>query len=171
MSPRGALTWVPFAAGRVFALGDCAHILGAPLPATAQVAERQGKYLALMLPALARAGMLQSTPSSTAPGDSTPAPRVDDSLVDEAQARAVESLPTLDGLNVAPFSFASKGMLAYIGDYHALAIIGQTRIKGVASWVLWRSAYLTRLGSWRARLQVPFDWLKAMLLGRDISRF
>ena len=30
----------------VYALGDCAHIRGRPHPCTAQVAERQGRYLA-----------------------------------------------------------------------------------------------------------------------------
>ena len=30
----------------VFALGDCAQVRGHPLPCTAQVAERQGRYLA-----------------------------------------------------------------------------------------------------------------------------
>ena len=30
---------------RVYALGDCAHIVGQSLPCTAQAAERQGRYL------------------------------------------------------------------------------------------------------------------------------
>ena len=42
---------------------------------------------------------------------------------------------------------------------------------GLAAWWLWFSAYLTRLGAWRLRLQVPFDWFRASLFGRDISRF
>lgn len=42
---------------------------------------------------------------------------------------------------------------------------------GVSSWFLWRSAYLTKLGSWRLRMQVPIDWTKTILFGRDISRF
>ena len=44
------------------------------------------------------------------------------------------------------------------------------RSLGVPSWLLWRSAYLTRLGSWRLRMQVPIDWMKTLLFGRDISR-
>lgn len=35
--------------GRVYALGDCAQIEGHALPCTAQVAERQGRYLARAL--------------------------------------------------------------------------------------------------------------------------
>ncbi|KAI1703595.1 pyridine nucleotide-disulfide oxidoreductase domain-containing protein [Ditylenchus destructor] len=112
-----------------YALGDCSEIIDMPLPATAQVAERQGRYLANRLNKLA--------------------------------------------LNqpVQPFTFQSMGMLAYIGDYEALSDLKEFKLKGIFSWFLWRSAYLTRLGSWRLRLQVPLDWLKTMLFGRDTSRF
>jgi NADH:ubiquinone reductase (non-electrogenic) len=34
---------------------------------------------------------------------------------------------------------------------------------GFLSWVAWRSAYLTRLGTIRARLQVAFDWTITLL--------
>ena len=37
------------AKGRVYALGDCAQVMGQTLPCTAQAAERQGKYLARAL--------------------------------------------------------------------------------------------------------------------------
>lgn len=43
--------------------------------------------------------------------------------------------------------------------------IGPKRISiaGFLSWVAWRSAYLTRLGTLRARLQVAFDWTVTIL--------
>ncbi|KAH7722735.1 hypothetical protein AAVH_09821 [Aphelenchoides avenae] len=115
--------------GHSYALGDCANIIDMPLPATAQVAERQGKYVA-------------------------------DRLNKEAVGKPCK-----------PFTFQSMGMLAYIGDYESLSDLPQVKLKGHLSWLLWRSAYLTRLGSWRLRFQVPFDWLKTMLFGRDTSRF
>jgi NADH:ubiquinone reductase (non-electrogenic) len=36
-------------------------------------------------------------------------------------------------------------------------------IAGFISWVAWRSAYLTRLGTFRARVQVAFDWTMTLL--------
>eukprot|EP01136_Pigoraptor_vietnamica_P010554 Opistho-1_new@48317 len=113
------------ASGDVYAIGDCAEIEGNPLPATAQAAEREGRYLASAL-------------SSSKP---------------------------------EPFVYKPLGMLAYIGDYRALAEVGSHRLGGVVSWLIWRSAYTTRLGSWRLRMQVPFDWMKTFFFGRDISRF
>uniref|UniRef100_A0A914CCN1 FAD/NAD(P)-binding domain-containing protein n=1 Tax=Acrobeloides nanus TaxID=290746 RepID=A0A914CCN1_9BILA len=70
-----------------------------------------------------------------------------------------------------PFIFKSRGMLAYIGENKALSDLPEFKLKGISSWVLWRSAYFTRLSSWRLRIQVPLDWFKIWLFGRDTSRF
>lgn len=113
------------ARGRVYALGDCAHVEGHSLPCTAQAAERQGKYLAKAL-------------SSEQP---------------------------------EPFVFKPWGMLAYVGGYKALHDTPMGKSQGFHSWILWRSAYTTQLGSWRLRMQVPIDWMKAFFFGRDTSRF
>ncbi|GFU12912.1 internal alternative NAD(P)H-ubiquinone oxidoreductase A2, mitochondrial [Nephila pilipes] len=115
--------------GDIYALGDCAALESNPLPCTAQVAERQGRYLAKSL------NILQKKEQ------------------------------------VKPFCFQSSGMLAYIGDYKALTDLPEFKVQGFTSWLLWRSAYLTRLGSWRLRMQVPIDWMKTLLFGRDTSNF
>lgn len=109
----------------VCAIGDCASVVDNPMPCTAQVAERQGRYLGKTL------------------------------AVDQPE----------------PFHFRSQGMLAYIGEYKALSDLPVGKVKGFTSWLLWRSAYTTRLGSWRLRMQVPIDWFKTFFFGRDISRF
>lgn len=40
-----------------------------------------------------------------------------------------------------------------------------------AAWLIWRSAYFTKLGSLKNRLQVPWEWLKTLLFGRDLTTF
>jgi NADH:ubiquinone reductase (non-electrogenic) len=115
--------------GSVFALGDCSYIEDKPLPPTAQVAERQGRYL----------------------------------------AKSLSQFPVMT--YAPPMQFESLGMLAYVGDYQAVTDLPQFKFGGFHSWLLWRSAYATRLGSWRLRLQVPFDWFKTFFYGRDVSRF
>ena len=120
-------------AGNVFAIGDCSFIEPNPLPCTAQVAEREGRYL--------------------------------------AKALALHAEGKKD--QIQPFNWNSSGMLAYIGDYDALADLPFKggKLTGFKTWFLWRSAYLTRLGSWRLRMQVPFDWTRTFLFGRDTSKF
>ena len=113
----------------VYALGDCAAVGEPPLPATAQVAQQQGKYLAKAL---------------------------------ENQRR---------GKPVEPFQFKATGMLAYIGGGEALADLPQVKWSGRGAWLFWRSVYLTKLVSPANKVKVLFDWVKARLFGRDLSRF
>ncbi len=113
----------------VYAMGDCVAAGDPPLPATAQVAQQQGKYLAKALNGLRK------------------------------------------GRPVKPFRFKAQGMLAYIGGGQALADLPQVSWSGRTAWIFWRSVYITKLVSPANKIKVLFDWVKARLLGRDLSRF
>lgn len=101
----------------------------------------------------------------------------------KAQTQADYLTALFRGKNPAPatpYSFQSKGMMAYLGSYEGLFEArrpsqqskgSRLQLSGWQAWFLWRSAYLTKLGSWRLRMQVPLDWLKALVVGRDVSRF
>lgn len=112
-----------------YAVGDCAAVGEPPLPATAQVAQQQGEYLAHAL--------------------------------DRQRA----------GRSAEPFHFKAAGMLAYIGGGQALADLPQVKWSGRGAWLFWRSVYLTKLVSLSNKIKVLFDWTKARLFGRDLSRF
>ncbi|EFJ46064.1 hypothetical protein VOLCADRAFT_63040, partial [Volvox carteri f. nagariensis] len=128
----------------VYALGDCCANPDNPLPALAQVAEQQGRYLARVLNAAAKGPVY---------GETT----------------AVQQL--------APeFRYRHLGSMATVGGHSAVLELGdaqrrQLSLAGFLSWVAWRSAYLTRLGSLPKRLAVAFDWTVTMLFGRDLSRW
>jgi NADH:ubiquinone reductase (non-electrogenic) len=62
-------------------------------------------------------------------------------------------------------------MLAYIGGGEALADLPQAKWSGRSAWLFWRSVYLTKLVGWSNKVKVLFDWFKARLFGRDLSRF
>ncbi|KIY99634.1 NADH dehydrogenase [Monoraphidium neglectum] len=120
----------------VYALGDCCANPHTPLPALAQVAEQQGRYLAAM-------------------------------LNEEAKNTGAEP---------KDFVYNHLGSMATVGGTSAILELGsgsskRLSVAGFASWVAWRSAYLTRLGSLRNRMMVAFDWTITMLLGRDLSRW
>uniref|UniRef100_A0A7C8YLG8 NADH:ubiquinone reductase (non-electrogenic) n=1 Tax=Opuntia streptacantha TaxID=393608 RepID=A0A7C8YLG8_OPUST len=133
----------------VFAIGDCAGFLestGKPvLPALAQVAERQGKYLASLLNRIGKAG--------------------------GGHANGAKDVDLGD-----PFVYRHLGQMATIGRYKALVDLRQSKeakglsLKGFISWFIWRSAYLTRVVSWRNRFYVAINWLTTFVFGRDISR-
>lgn len=133
----------------VFAIGDCSGFLettGKPvLPALAQVAERQGKYLATLLNRVGKAG--------------------------GGKASAAKDINLGD-----QFVYRHLGSMATIGRYKALVDLRQSKegkgvsIAGFTSWFIWRSAYLTRVISWRNRFYVAINWLTTFVFGRDISR-
>lgn len=78
---------------------------------------------------------------------------------------------------VLPFKYKHLGSMATVGGTNAVLQLGgagtgsdsfkigrkRFNFAGFISWVAWRSAYLTRLGSMRARLQVAFDWTITLL--------
>ncbi|XP_023007044.1 internal alternative NAD(P)H-ubiquinone oxidoreductase A2, mitochondrial-like [Cucurbita maxima] len=133
----------------VFAIGDCSGFLESTgkqiLPALAQVAERQGKYLATLLNKVGKEG--------------------------GARAGSAKDLDL-----GAPFVYKHLGSMATIGRYKALVDLRQSKaakglsMAGFVSWFVWRSAYLTRVISWRNRLYVAVNWATTFIFGRDISR-
>ncbi len=122
-------TFAVDAAKSIYAIGDCATRAGDELPATAQVAQQEGEYLARQLNRLAKGK----------PGKA--------------------------------FKYRHMGMLAYIGDRRALADTGYLKGHGFLTWIFWRSAYVTKLVSFKNKILVLFDWMKTWIFGRDISRF
>lgn len=133
----------------VYSIGDCCGFLESTgkqtLPALAQVAERQGKYLAMQLNKMGKAG--------------------------GGRANAANDM---DYGN--PFVYKHLGSMATIGSYKALVDLRQSKegkglsLAGFLSWFIWRSAYLTRVVSWRNRFYVAINWATTFVFGRDISR-
>ena len=125
----------------VFALGDCASNSETPLPPLAQVAEQQGKFVAKLLNAEVREGGF----------------RLDESA--------------------STFKYLHLGSMAALTTGEAVIELGKKdsggsllTMTGISSWLAWRSAYLTRLGTWRSRFHVAMDWLTSMVFGRSLSR-
>ncbi|CAH8354401.1 unnamed protein product [Eruca vesicaria subsp. sativa] len=133
----------------VFAIGDCSGYLESTgkstLPALAQVAEREGKYLANLLNMVGKAG----------------------------GGRALSAKETELG---KPFVYKHMGSMATIGRYKALVDLRESKqgkgisMGGFLSFFIWRSAYLTRVVSWRNRFYVFINWITTFVFGRDTSR-
>ncbi|THG93055.1 hypothetical protein EW145_g8488, partial [Phellinidium pouzarii] len=73
-----------------------------------------------------------------------------------------------------PFHYSHQGTLAYIGSEKAIAdtsiFNGNIASGGVATYLFWRSVYISTLFSLRNRTLVASDWMKVRLFGRDVSR-
>ncbi|KAH9991979.1 FAD/NAD-P-binding domain-containing protein [Russula compacta] len=141
--------------GTIFALGDCTSSQYAP---TAQVASQQGAYLARLFKQLAkRDALLEQITAEKQEGRST-----------EGLEKQLTKLE-----NLRPFHYSHQGSLAYIGSEKAIADLEFFHHKfssgGVATFLFWRSAYLSTLFSLRNRVLVATDWLKVKLFGRYVA--
>ncbi|KAI0705500.1 FAD/NAD(P)-binding domain-containing protein [Earliella scabrosa] len=124
----------------VFALGDAAAIEHDPLPATAQVANQQAKYVTKKLNRLIRG---RSPLSALFPSGKS-------GSGDASEAKG--------------FKFQNAGSLAYVGDWNA--VFDRTKAArgpkgketGRLAWLLWRSAYFTKTLSVRNKILVPMYW-------------
>lgn len=94
-------------------------------------------------------------------------------------ARLNETLGVAEPAQPEPFQYKHLGSMASVGGKSAvLEIAGRSgdghpllSWGGFSSWVAWRSAYLTRLGTWKHRLYVACNWTLTLVFGRDISRW
>jgi NADH dehydrogenase len=113
------------------------------LPATAQVASQQGKYLGKKFNKLAKKhGNLDAN----------------NSILDQ------------DSAVMDHFKYRHLGSLAYIGnaavfDYEGVSVKG-----GLGAMYAWRSIYLSESVSMRTRALLMFDWIIRGIWGRDLSR-
>ncbi|KAL7311986.1 hypothetical protein PS15m_007797 [Mucor circinelloides] len=73
------------------------------------------------------------------------------------------------------FKYKNNGIMAYIGSYEALVDMSAwhnwAKMSGHLSWLLWRSAYISKSVSIRNKMLIAYHWFLTFTLGRDISRF
>ena len=154
----------------VFAFGDCAHVVGSPYPATAQVASQAGTYLGRLL-----ADGYEFEVAG--PGGVAGPPELPPGAAGAGTLRQLRAEVGPRGHRLAsPFTFLNLGILAYLGQSEALVQIAvggrdaKLKSAGQAGFALWRSVYLSKQYGLRNRVLVAFDWVKARLFGRDLSR-
>ncbi|EIN07055.1 mitochondrial NADH dehydrogenase [Punctularia strigosozonata HHB-11173 SS5] len=114
------------------------------LPATAQVASQQGKYLGKKLSKVAK---LKRTMTENA---------IPEYTADEAVA--------------SPFVYRHLGSLAYIGNAAVFDFGKYSFMGGLAAMYAWRSIYWSEQVSNRTRALLMIDWIVRGVWGRDLSK-
>ena len=168
----------------VFGIGDCTFIDGGALPATAQVASQQGSYLGRLFSkgytfASADAPFKRSEVTSSIYEASSGDASSDLEYISEKMKMGNVGLaprtstPGSEIEYAKPFQFLNLGVLAYVGASEALAQVNVDENvlfgKGALGFWLWRGIYWFKQVSWRNRILVTFDWMKARMFGRDVG--
>ncbi|KIJ60797.1 hypothetical protein HYDPIDRAFT_116871 [Hydnomerulius pinastri MD-312] len=150
----------------IFAIGDCTSTSYTP---TAQVASQQDAYLARMLELIAKwdalENKLQQLTNATVQGGN---------VTDGATTEAESIERKIERIKLKPFHYSHQGSLAYIRSDKAIAdlpIFGREWANGgVATFLFWRSAYLSTIFSLRNWALVAGDRMRIKFFGRDVSR-
>lgn len=76
------------------------------------------------------------------------------------------------------FQYKNRGAMASMGfgggvtDLKSTDLPSpKTTLSGYASFIVWRSTYLSKQLSLQNTLLIPMFWFRALVFGRDISRF
>ena len=153
----------------IYGIGDCSFVDSGALPPNAQVASQQGSYLGRLFSKgfnfknsdvpykkVGKAGDIEYISETVKLGNIGLSPNSNEK-VEYAK----------------PFQFLNLGVLAYIGASEALAQVNiDDNIlfgKGAFGFWIWRGIYWFKQVSWRNRVLVTFDWIKARTFGRDIG--
>jgi len=164
---------VPGQKGRIFAIGDCATPIDGALPPTASVAEQQGCYIGDCLNLhYSKFDILDESNNEKdvpLPGPIAPA---------LWPYERTEFLNKILCTSLPEFQYKNRGSLAAMGFGGGVADMSKTdlpfpktKISGLAAFIMWRATYMTKQLSWSNMMLIPMYWFKAMVFGRDISRF
>lgn len=81
-----------------------------------------------------------------------------------------------------PWSYFTLGSMMSAGSFKGIydgSVFGDPHgwhtkimnLQGSSAWLAWRGAYWSRQVSWKNRILIPMYWMKAHIMGRDISKF
>lgn len=163
---------IPDTQGRVLALGDCA---ASPdkLPPTATVAEQQALYLSdCFNKYYSKFDVLDENNQNVEvplPGNVTPY-LMPWNIISPLNKLLCSSSPKFQYKNRG--AMASMGFGGGVTDLKKTSLPSpKTTITGSASYLVWSSTYLTKQLSIQNMILIPMYWFKALVFGRDISRF
>lgn len=72
---------------------------------------------------------------------------------------AANIVAEITGRNPKPFTYHTLGQLALVGPRAGIAEMPGIHITGLAAWLLWHAAYLTRIPTNAQRARVALDWV------------
>lgn len=116
------------------------------LPATAQVASQEGRYVADLL------NQMNTLQRST----------VDEQHLKSFRYQHMGALAYVGG---------DEAVLDFTGTKPLLDLFNLKPLSGRGAAYLWKSFYFTEMFTGRTKTLLAFDWVRTHLFGRDISRY
>ena len=100
--------------------------------------------------------------------DGKPYPTLAQHALREAKVLAGNLLAAVDGRELSPFVYKSKGTLASLGRFRGAGKVYKVRVYGFVAWWVWRTYYLTQMPRLERKLRIVIDWTVALFFKNDI---
>jgi NADH dehydrogenase len=88
--------------------------------------------------------------------------------VREGRQLADNIIAEIEGKELKPFAYTSKGSLASLGMSKAVADVYGVKLSGTLAWLLWRGFYLSFLPGFAAKFRVGVTWLLNSVMPANI---
>ena len=72
--------------------------------------------------------------------------------------------------NIRPFKYSDKGMMATIGRFKAVGVLGNFEMAGFSAWIFWSLIHLIYLIGYRSKILVAIEWIFAYFLNKRGTR-
>ncbi len=72
--------------------------------------------------------------------------------------------------NRKPFKYKDKGMMATIGGFKAIGVVGRYEISGFIAWLFWSLIHLIYLIGYKSKIVVVIEWIFAFFLNKRGTR-
>ena len=106
----------------------------------------------------------------TMQGSDKPLPMLAQVAKQAGNTAATNIVRATHGQHPKRFVYRSKGNLASLGQWQALAHVLGMQLSGFFAWFVWRTIYLANFASWSKRLQIAVDWTVNFFSPRDITK-
>ena len=102
--------------------------------------------------------------------DGKPLPGIAPVAIQQGKYLAKKITSNKSSESVKKFKYKDKGMMATIGGFKAIGVIGKLKISGLLAWLFWSLIHLVYLIGYKSKLIVLIEWIFAYFLNKRGTR-
>ena len=102
--------------------------------------------------------------------DGEPLPGIAPVAIQQGKYLAKKITSNKGNESVKNFKYKDKGMMATIGGFKAIGVIGNLQVSGLLAWLFWSLIHLVYLIGYKSKLIVVIEWIFAYFLNKRGTR-
>ena len=102
--------------------------------------------------------------------DGVPLPGIAPVAIQQGKYLAKKITSNKGNESVKNFKYKDKGMMATIGGFKAIGVIGNLQVSGLLAWLFWSLIHLVYLIGYKSKLIVVIEWIFAYFLNKRGTR-